>query len=98
MARPCWATGRWVLILNPVALSTARADGRSRARGRRRRAKVREEAVASPATLPTVMVVDDSLTVRKITGRLLAREGYQVLLAKDGVEALEELLDASCRT
>jgi len=39
------------------------------------------------------MVVDDSLTVRKITGRLLAREGYQVILAKDGVEALEHLLD-----
>ena len=39
------------------------------------------------------MVVDDSLTVRKITGRLLAREGYQVVLAKDGVEALECLLD-----
>jgi len=43
--------------------------------------------------LPTVMVVDDSLTVRKITGRLLAREGYQVVVAKDGVEALEQLLD-----
>jgi chemosensory pili system protein ChpA (sensor histidine kinase/response regulator) len=39
------------------------------------------------------MVVDDSLTVRKITGRLLAREGYQVLTAKDGVDALEQLLD-----
>jgi chemosensory pili system protein ChpA (sensor histidine kinase/response regulator) len=45
------------------------------------------------AKLPTVMVVDDSLTVRKITGRLLAREGYQVITAKDGVEALELLLD-----
>jgi chemosensory pili system protein ChpA (sensor histidine kinase/response regulator) len=39
------------------------------------------------------MVVDDSLTVRKITGRLLAREGYQVITAKDGVDALEQLLD-----
>ena len=39
------------------------------------------------------MVVDDSLTVRKITSRLLAREGYQVLIAKDGVEALEQLID-----
>ena len=39
------------------------------------------------------MVVDDSLTVRKITGRLLAREGYQVLTAKDGVDALEQMLD-----
>ena len=32
------------------------------------------------------MVVDDSLTVRKITERLLAREGYQVITAKDGVD------------
>ena len=39
------------------------------------------------------MVVDDSLTVRKITGRLLARVGYQVLTAKDGVDALEQMLD-----
>ena len=39
------------------------------------------------------MVVDDSLTVRKIAGRLLSREGYHVLTAKDGVDALEQLLD-----
>ena len=37
------------------------------------------------------MVVDDSLTVRKVTQRLLEREGYHVLLAKDGVDALEQL-------
>ena len=37
------------------------------------------------------MVVDDSLTVRKITSRLLTREGYEVLLAKDGVDALDQL-------
>jgi len=40
------------------------------------------------------MVVDDSLTVRKITGRLLAREGYQVITARDGVEALELLAES----
>ena len=39
------------------------------------------------------MVVDDSLTVRKITGRLLEREGYRVITAKDGVDALEQLID-----
>ncbi len=50
-------------------------------------------AAATEAHLPTVMVVDDSLTVRKITSRLLSREGYQVILAKDGVDALEQLLD-----
>jgi len=37
------------------------------------------------------MVVDDSLTVRKVTQRLLVREGYQVLLAKDGVDALRQM-------
>ena len=47
-----------------------------------------------PPAQPRIMVVDDSLTVRKITGRLLAREGYQVLTAKDGVEALELLAES----
>lgn len=53
------------------------------------------QPVASPqaVTTPIIMVVDDSLTVRKITGRLLAREGYQVVTAKDGVDALEQLLE-----
>jgi chemosensory pili system protein ChpA (sensor histidine kinase/response regulator) len=32
--------------------------------------------------------------VRKITGRLLEREGYRVITAKDGVDALEQLLTA----
>jgi chemosensory pili system protein ChpA (sensor histidine kinase/response regulator) len=41
---------------------------------------------------PQVMIVDDSLTVRKITSRLLAREGFDVVTARDGVDALE-LLD-----
>jgi chemosensory pili system protein ChpA (sensor histidine kinase/response regulator) len=41
--------------------------------------------------MPIVMVVDDSLTVRKVTQRFLVREGYQVVLAKDGVDALEQL-------
>ena len=31
--------------------------------------------------------------MRKITSRLLTREGYQVVLAKDGVDALEQLLE-----
>ena len=39
------------------------------------------------------MVVDDSLTVRKITSRMLAREGYEVATAKDGVDALQQLQD-----
>ena len=34
------------------------------------------------------MVVDDSITVRKVTSRLLERAGMAVLTAKDGVDAM----------
>ena len=40
---------------------------------------------------PLVMVVDDSLTVRRVMQRLLQREGYRVVLAKDGLDAIEKL-------
>ncbi|MBI3157513.1 MAG: Hpt domain-containing protein [Burkholderiales bacterium] len=48
-------------------------------------------AAASPAPAPLVLVVDDSLTVRRVTQRLLQREGYRVVLAKDGLDALDKL-------
>ncbi len=38
-----------------------------------------------------VMVVDDSVTVRKVTTRFLEREGFEVETAKDGVDALRLL-------
>lgn len=38
-----------------------------------------------------VMVVDDSVTVRKVTSRLLERNGMNVLTAKDGVDAIAQL-------
>jgi chemosensory pili system protein ChpA (sensor histidine kinase/response regulator) len=85
-------SGDIVLILNPVALqrhleqhpelkpvvAAAAGDG----------------AAAAQAPGRVIMVVDDSLTVRRVTQRLLEREGYQVLLAKDGVDALEQLQEA----
>ncbi|WP_246191940.1 Hpt domain-containing protein [Pseudoxanthomonas sangjuensis] len=41
--------------------------------------------------VPLVMVVDDSLTMRKVTGRVLERHNFEVVAARDGVEALERL-------
>ncbi|MBP7392737.1 MAG: Hpt domain-containing protein [Zoogloea sp.] len=79
--------GEIVLILNPVALAGRSPAGNDDL-------PVTPQAPAAPA-IPTVMVVDDSLTVRKITGRLLEREGYRVITAKDGVDALEQLLTAT---
>ena len=83
--------GKVVLIINPVALS-ARAPVIRHIHSAA--ADVSAISVAdTPTRVPTVMVVDDSLTVRKITGRLLTREGYHVLAAKDGVDALEQLAE-----
>jgi chemosensory pili system protein ChpA (sensor histidine kinase/response regulator) len=47
--------------------------------------------VAASTQLPLVLVVDDSITVRRVTQRLLKREGYRVALANDGLQALERL-------
>jgi chemosensory pili system protein ChpA (sensor histidine kinase/response regulator) len=51
------------------------------------------EAGVTLASAPLIMVVDDSLTVRRVTQRLLERSGYEVVLAKDGVDALRQLQD-----
>nr|MBP6305616.1 response regulator [Giesbergeria sp.]MBP8029449.1 response regulator [Giesbergeria sp.] len=48
-------------------------------------------AVRLPGQVPLVLVVDDSITVRRVTQRLLQREGYRVALAADGLLALERL-------
>ena len=42
----------------------------------------------------TVMVVDDSITIRKVTQRMLQRNDFGVMLAKDGVDAVAQLQDA----
>jgi chemosensory pili system protein ChpA (sensor histidine kinase/response regulator) len=39
----------------------------------------------------TIMVVDDSITIRKVTERMLSRYGIDVILAKDGVDATNQL-------
>lgn len=46
---------------------------------------------SADADIPLIMVVDDSITVRRVTQRLLRREGYRVVLASDGLQALERL-------
>jgi chemosensory pili system protein ChpA (sensor histidine kinase/response regulator) len=86
-------TGQVVLILNPVQL-VHRAEPafdvpKAAPTAHASAALVVEEK--SGAAL--VMVVDDSLTVRKITSRMLAREGFEVATAKDGVDALQQLQD-----
>jgi chemosensory pili system protein ChpA (sensor histidine kinase/response regulator) len=45
----------------------------------------------SAPQVPLILVVDDSITVRRVTQRLLQREGYRVALAADGILALASL-------
>jgi chemosensory pili system protein ChpA (sensor histidine kinase/response regulator) len=81
------AEGEIVLLFNPATL-LARATERQLAASLTAGSAT---ATTASATAPLVMVVDDSLTVRKITSRLLTRHGYRVLTAKDGIDALEQL-------
>ncbi|GAB6404735.1 Hpt domain-containing protein [Pseudomonas sp. MHK4] len=73
--------GRVVLILDllaPVRAMQARTPQRP----------VSHEVEVEPQRPLLVMVVDDSVTVRKVTSRLLERHGMNVLTAKDGVDAM----------
>jgi chemosensory pili system protein ChpA (sensor histidine kinase/response regulator) len=85
-------SGSPALIYNPVALAALYGD---------RAGAATREALAAPVTVqaeaevqplaPLVLVVDDSLTVRRVTQRLLEREGYRVTVAKDGIDGLDKL-------
>ena len=87
-------TGEIVLIINPVQLATRTGVLEFDPSKDERLAPNRPRPVLAPVqTQPLVMVVDDSLTVRKVTGRLLQREGFKVVAAKDGVDALQLLTE-----
>ena len=49
------------------------------------------QGLSSISLSPVILVVDDSVTVRKVTSRILRRQGYRVLTAKDGIEALKSM-------
>jgi chemosensory pili system protein ChpA (sensor histidine kinase/response regulator) len=81
------ADGRVVLILDVPALTQDRT----------RRALItlaagkRETINTDADTRELVMVVDDSITIRRVTERLLLKHGYRVSTAKDGLDAMAKL-------
>ena len=83
--------GEVILILNPVKL-IQRTDVQKTLSTPL--PELTAAAQKKTSTAPTIMVVDDSLTVRKVTCRLLEREGCDVLIAKNGKEAIEILQDS----
>ena len=102
------ASGAVVLIYNPVALLAVhgeqiRGQGQglpailddAQAKLLRQQAASSEDgnAAQQAAQAPLIMVVDDSITVRRVTQRLLQREGFRVSTAADGLQALDKLQD-----
>ncbi len=99
------ASGAVVLIYNPVALTAFYSDQVRALQKSGRVSNVATSTSTSTASViesrpvvkaaigvvPLVLVVDDSITVRRVTQRLLKREGYRVALASDGRHALEVL-------
>jgi len=86
-------SGTVALIYNPVALATLYGEAAREQLRQRAGAAGPEAPAAAEGRAPMVLVVDDSLTVRRVTQRLLTREGYRVVLAKDGLDALDKLGD-----
>ena len=81
--------GSVVLILDlPAMVRTSMAQGVAATE----KAPIKSTADAKAETM-IVMVCDDSVTVRKVTSRLLEREGFDVMLAQDGVDALLQMQD-----
>jgi chemosensory pili system protein ChpA (sensor histidine kinase/response regulator) len=100
LARMAWIGGATVLadgsivpLINPVVLARRKAGGEPNFEHTTLVPRLPARSKVD-ANAPLVMVVDDSLTVRKITSRLLEREGYQVVTAKDGIDALQQLREA----
>lgn len=84
--------GRVVVILDLLAtirVLHAHLQNQLMPRLASRQASASEEVEADRP--PLVMVVDDSVTVRKVTSRLLERNGMNVVTAKDGVDAIAQL-------
>ena len=95
------ASGAVVLIYNPVALASIygkQALAWSVDQAESRNSLINDGANASGTApisaapqVPLILVVDDSITVRRVTQRLLQREGFRVAMAADGLQALERL-------
>jgi chemosensory pili system protein ChpA (sensor histidine kinase/response regulator) len=97
-------SGAVVLIYNPVALAAvyghqARSWSADRAEPHMLGGEAAGSVVRMPGMMPVapkiplILVVDDSITVRRVTQRMLLRDGYRVALAADGLQALDRLRD-----
>ena len=81
--------GRVILLLDPTRLREAAATAPLAARVGSRE----EEREAEPRT--RVLLVDDSVSIRKFVGQMLEKAGFDVLTAVDGHDAIQQLTEQS---
>ena len=80
--------GRIVLILNPAELAASSEKAE-------RRNWVPADTVARKSHRPlSVLIVDDSVSVRRVVSNLIRSAGWQPITAKDGLEALAYIQNA----
>ena len=80
--------GSVMLILDPIALMRNTTIIKEMKQVGQAKKQTQEDKIIS------VLVVDDSVTVRKVTSRFLERQGISTMVAKDGIDALEILQEA----
>ena len=86
--------GTMLFIYNPVALAFYYNEAiRVFSSDLADPAVLEAEASVVEAPAPLVLIVDDSITVRRVTGRLLQREGYRIATAADGLAALHAIAE-----
>jgi len=88
------ADGRVVLILEMSALVAAESLFKQHEVIEEVVQKAVQEVVEVDAK-KTIMVVDDSITIRKVTERMLLRHNIEVILAKDGIDATNKLQEST---
>lgn len=86
--------GNVIIILDLSALVRSYFTSQHQAKMAEDRRVAHSEVELAPELFsrpPLVMVVDDSVTVRKVTTRLLERQGMEVVTARDGLDAVTQL-------
>jgi chemosensory pili system protein ChpA (sensor histidine kinase/response regulator) len=88
--------GRVILVLDPGRLLALAESGAARAAGPRPASTPARSDSRSPTDVQRrVLLVDDSVSVRRFVGHMLQKGGFEVLTANDGAEALERLVDTT---
>ena len=86
------ASGAVALIYNLVALATVYGAQAKAFSAKGAKGSEDKKAAAAQSGIPLVLVVDDSITVRRVTQHLLQREGYRVALAAGGLQGISSII------